>query len=129
MVHWPQKSGCIPEKLGRLGLDKLQHKNLLWLYRNSLVHEFRLPGRGVERRGTQESSAYYQQVSQIEGLNPEVGLQFSNRWELIYPTGFFKSLAERVLHRVADFHLLNGTSPFAAYSEGSFWIPSYNDDC
>ena len=129
LESWPQSSDSLPQRLGTLTPNRLQHKHLLWLYRNSLVHEYRLPGRGAERYNLRDSSAYYQQVAELEGLSPEVGLQFSNRWELIYPTGFFKRLAEQVLQCVAEFHLSNGTSPFEAYSEGSYWIPAYNDEC
>ncbi|WP_124082540.1 hypothetical protein [Pseudomonas aeruginosa] len=128
LERWPKNSDGSPKALGGLNLSKIQHKSLLWSYRNSLVHEYRIPGRGAERRLGQDSSAYYQQVSAVEGLDLENGLRFSNRWELIYPTGFFRSLAEHVLQRVAEFHLLNGSCPFAAYSQGSYWIPAYNDE-
>lgn len=58
-----------------------------------------------------------------------MGLIYSNRWELVYPTGFFHQLAVEILRKVANYHLTENSSPFAAYSDGTYWIPTFNKAC
>lgn len=123
---WPCDKAGQMLKLDRISLQDLTHKGLLWQYRNSLVHEYRIPGRSSEL-GPRRNEPFYQQVSQIEDISSEQGIVFTNRWELLYPTGFFRQLVEQILDEVAKFHLANNTSPFAPYSEGSYWIPRFND--
>jgi hypothetical protein len=126
--YWPT------DKINFLGvkvnvrLEHFQHKHLLWLYRNSLVHEYRTPGRGSERTARLETDPYYQEVSNISELSPDFGMKFTNRWELVYPTGFFLQVARSALSSIAEFHKQKNTSPFAAYSEGTYWIPSLNEE-
>lgn len=126
-AYWPTSADGNPKRLGRVHLLQLQHKNLLWLYRNSLIHEYRIPGQGWERNTSTENEPFYQQVATITELSSEAGMKFTNRWELIYPTSFFHQLTNRVLTSVADYHLKHGSSPFVAYSEGSYWIPDFNE--
>ncbi|GGY54543.1 hypothetical protein GCM10011297_29150 [Bacterioplanes sanyensis] len=128
LLRWPRDDKGRPIKLGSISLDKLTHKSLLWQYRNSLMHECRIPGRAVEW-SVKESIPFYQKVSQFDDYCPDAGLTFTSRWELLYPTGFFQVVAENILADVADYHRSAQTSPFAAYSEGSFWIPRFNDEC
>lgn len=129
LAIWPvDTSGC-PKRLGDINFEKLQHKNLLWLYRNSLMHEYRIPGRGSELGVREVAEPFYQQVSQVEEICPQAGLIFTNRWELVYPTEFFRRLAENILGNVAQYHRRENTSPFEAYSDGSYWIPKFNEEC
>lgn len=128
LALWPHDEMQRPIKLGRTSWENLTHKNLFWQYRNSLMHEFRIPGRAVEL-GVETNSPFYQKVSQIDDYRPDAGIKLTNRWELLYPTGFFQVVAENILEEVAAHHRSAQTSPFAAYSEGSFWIPRLNDEC
>lgn len=127
---WPLDASGSRMQLGDIAFKKLQHKNLLWLYRNSLMHEYRIPGKGSEL-GTLRKRAepFYQEVSQVEEINSSAGLIFTNRWELVYPTMFFYRLSENILRNVAEHHRRENTSPFEAYSEGSYWIPKFNEEC
>ncbi|MDP4535594.1 hypothetical protein Q3O60_05300 [Alkalimonas collagenimarina] len=126
LALWPHDEMNQPIKLGGSSWDKLTHKNLLWQYRNSLMHEYRIPGRALEYN-VKTSIPFYQQISQIDEGCLSTGLIFTNSWELLYPTGFFQIVAENTLEGVAAYHKSAQTCPFAAYSDGSFWIPKFND--
>ena len=127
---WPVDASGSRIRLGDISFEKLQHKNLLWLYRNSLMHEYRIPGQGVESGTLRErTEAFYQEVSQVEEISSRNGLVFTNRWELVYPTMFFHRLSENILRNVSAHHRRENTSPFEAYSEGSYWIPKFNEEC
>lgn len=126
---WPSSSEGNFYKIGNVLPCKLKHKHLLWLYRNALVHEYRLPGKGAEISRSEDTKPYYQQLSSLTGFHSGGELDFSQRWELVYPTGFFKSLASKVLDGVAAFHRDKGSNPFEAYSDSSYWIPKLSEEC
>jgi hypothetical protein len=125
---WPVSATGQREKIRDISFEMLQHKHLLWLYRNNLVHEYRIPGRGSELGLRDSQEPCYRQVAQIESIDCEDRLVFSNRFELIYPTAFFRTLAETVLHNVAQHHLGAGRNPFLAFSDGSYWLPRFNEE-
>ena len=54
-------------------------------------------------------------------------LTYTNKWELVYPTGFFHRLALEALTSIARLHAQNKTSPFEAYSQGTYWLPEFNE--
>ena len=126
--YWPADANGDLKPIKKVHLTQLQHKNLFWLYRNSLVHEYRIPGRGAEWTAELGSDPYYQEVAFIEEFSRDTGIRFTNRWELVYPTGFFLQLTQAALTNIAEFHQRNASSPFAAYSEGSYWIPAFNEE-
>jgi len=127
--HWPKTAEGKPELLGQIKCpEHLQHKNLLWLYRNSLMHEYRIPGQGAESKTIQETAPYYQEVSIITGLDSTSELTFTNHWELVYPTGFFMRLVREALSNIANYHECNNSSPFCAYTQGTYWLPPFNED-
>lgn len=123
LAEWSVQANGQPEKLhGKLLPCRFTHRNLLWMYRNKLAHEFRLPGAGAESAFRTELEPYYQEVSTVSGVDPVSGLVFSNRWELVYPTGFFVQIAKRVLESICADYRASGTSPFLSYQEGSLWL-------
>ncbi|HIM39435.1 MAG TPA: hypothetical protein EYM37_05785 [Methylophaga aminisulfidivorans] len=123
LAEWPCKSNGQPEKLdGKFLPSRFTHKNLLWMYRNKLAHEFRLPGAGAESPFRIEFSPYYQEVSTISDIDPVSGLILSKRWELVYPTGFFVQIAKSSLESICSDYRISGSSPFLSYQEGSSWL-------
>ncbi len=88
-----------------------QHINLLYVYRNSLVHEFREPGYDMGNLND-DPTPYYM------NMDVEYG---RHQWELAYPGNFFGYLAERALVNLRDYLERNGVNPYEAYDFGSRW--------
>ncbi|MCC2525709.1 hypothetical protein [Vibrio coralliilyticus] len=125
LERWPILNGG-PVKIGGVRPHQLKHVNMLWLYRNSLVHEYRHPGNGVELGQYVPESPFYQEVSTVLSFD-DSKLHFTNRWELVYPSKFFLNLCKNALEVACEHHLEQGTSPFNGYSEGSYWLPNFNE--
>lgn len=126
-TNWPTDENGKFKCLGSVQIKYLLHKHLLWLYRNRLVHEYRIPGLGAESPVRREDDPYYQELS--TGIFQDTGIsRIHSHWELVYPTGFFQQITKTALTNIAEFHKQNETSPFAAYSEGNYWIPEFNEE-
>mgnify|MGYP000359691959 CR=1 FL=1 len=122
---WPTQNGK-PIKIGKVLPHQLKHEYLLWLYRNSVVHEYRNPGRGVELGLYVPEYAFYQEMATVSKID-EKEFKFTSHWELVYPYRFFINLCKEALDVVSLLHNKNKTSPFQAYSEGTFWLPNFNE--
>lgn len=122
---WPTQNGK-PIKIGKVLPHQLKHEYLLWLYRNSVVHEYRNPGRGVELGQYVPEYAFYQEMATVSEID-EKEFKFTSHWELVYPYRFFINLCKEALDVVSLLHNKNKTSPFQAYSEGTFWLPNFNE--
>ena len=108
---WPQR-----KSIEGVGLEFLQHINLLYTYRNSLVHEFRALGYGIEFPDDREP--FYMIVKAL----PEE----TETWELCYPTDFLKSLAETCLSSLKSYLDKNSVNPYTSFTFGSYWISELN---
>ncbi len=122
---WPTQNGG-PIKIGKVLPHQLKHEYLLWLYRNSVVHEYRNPGRGVELGQYVPEYAFYQEMATVSTIN-EKEFKFTSNWELVYPYRFFINLCREAVDVVSQLHNENKTCPFQAYSEGTFWLPNFNE--
>lgn len=87
-ASWP-RSQEVTVPTGGVNLEWFQHFQLLYAYRNSLVHEFRERGFGMELPA--DGDPFYQFVSELDPSAPRP-LNNRGRWELVYPLGFFLSL-------------------------------------
>ncbi len=111
-------------------IEKSTHTELLYIYRNHLVHEFREPGNPLEI-SSYDTSPYYCGVTKIETHNRDYSdkelreLMRSSRrtWELVYPVGFFVSIAEKSLANLKHYLEENDLSPNSSYQFGSIWRP------
>jgi len=124
---WPKNSNGNKIDLGIVTLDKLQHKNLLWLYRNSIVHEYRIPGAGMEPISLRLTNPCYQEIFTFLGDDLKSLKIGHKNFELHYPIKFFKQICEESLHSIASEYRDKNESPFSVYSEGEYWIPEFND--
>jgi hypothetical protein len=116
---WPVS---IEQKLvGQLSLASFTHLSLLYHHRNSLVHELREPGYGMEFDVTQDEPFYHGMTS--FGADDSSG---DHSLELVYPMKFFFRLAESVIGNVEIYLRRNGIDPYAAYRFGSSWIAELN---
>lgn len=105
---WPKNFG---KPLESLQLDSLTHVSLLYVYRNSLVHEMREPGQTMETHD--EGEPYYQGRSDSEGRY---------NWELLYPTGFYRSLVVSALNNLGPYYIKDRINPLELTQENTYWI-------
>jgi len=124
---WPKNSNGNPSQLGKIALDKLEHKNLLWEYRCSLVHEYRIPGAGTEPISRRLVDPCYQEMSTFIVDNIKDFKIVHKNFELHYPIDFFKQMCQESLYSIANEYRNKGESPFKVYSEGEYWIPEFNE--
>ncbi len=85
--HWPKD---IQKPLEDIQIEFLQHVNLFYRYRNSLVHELREPGYGMEFKGDPEP--FYHSMTETESK--------SETWELVYPLQFYDRLCEAAINNL-----------------------------
>ena len=111
--RWPR---TLPKPIEDVRLESFQHVHLLYSYRNSLIHEFREPGYGMEFGPTDEP--FYHSMMQGETEN--------DSWELVYPVGFFRKLCETTLAGISEYYLKNRIDPYSRYTFGSSWITALN---
>jgi hypothetical protein len=87
-----------------------RYAELLYTYRNSLLHESREPGRPVTIPAD-PSEPYY------IGLN-----DFNQRsWELVFPVQFLESLCESCVNGLKAHLITNNLNPYDAYEFGTMW--------
>ena len=101
----------------RSAIQESSHANLLYVYRNHLVHEFREPGNGSEM-DHKDKVPYYNGLSH---MNHDGKIE-KDTWELVYPLGFFFSLAESSVVHIRRYLTKNDLDPYSAYDLGTKWI-------
>lgn len=117
---WPYADGK-PLSIDGVWLNWLQHRHLLYSYRNSLIHEFRTLGRHAEI--WDEDEPYYTFVTTDRGENSS-GLERS--WELQYTAKFFKRLCVSGLSNLEKHFKENRIDPFNSINWGNYWIQELN---
>ncbi len=120
--QWPVN----PEQiiLEGISLQSLQHVQLLYTYRNSLVHELRELGYGVEDE--QDLEPYYISVT-LFGPGNEGNIDAAEEtWELTYPLRFFANLCARSLDALEAHLRRDQLDPYASYRFGTYWLTALN---
>nr|WP_321239390.1 hypothetical protein [uncultured Tolumonas sp.] len=125
LTLWP-KDNPKPVKINNVLPHQLKHEYLLWLYRNSVVHEYRNPGNGIELGRCIPENAFYQEVSTVSSF-AESKMTFTNHWELVYPQKLFVNLCRNAIEVACKHHLNKKSNPFSSYSEGTYWLPDFNE--
>ena len=117
---WP---GPKEHKTPLEGVDlvALQHYQLLYYYRNTLVHELRIPGYGMEF-GDDDKFPYYHQMSTV-GDDGKLKLKSV---ELVYPRGFLHQLCETAITQLKDYFVENELDPYDSFKFGTYWIRELN---
>lgn len=97
----------------RNALKESTHLELLYGYRNYLVHETREPGYGLEFPSAHDEGPSYVGIRHID--------EGRESWELTYPAGFFLRLLANVLEGLeADFRVRD-VNPYTLSDFGSVW--------
>ncbi len=110
---WPNNS---PKPLEDINIEHLQHVNLFYKHRNSMVHELREPGYGMEFKNDEEP--FYHSMSHLENE--------SHTWELVYPLGFYEKICKSALPKLREYYLKERIDPYSLYTFGSYWIEELN---
>ena len=100
-------------------MDNLQHWNLIYTYRNSLVHSLQVPGYGLDDYGFDEP--FYIRVEMDENdYGP------SAVYHLAYPIKHFEILCRTTLKNVRKYLLTNNIEPIQFFTGGSYIIDELN---
>jgi hypothetical protein len=83
-----------------------RYDSLLYSYRNSLLHEFREPGYGMEFR---------------EDVEPVYHSLMDHPWQLAFPLEFIRRLCLIAIWDVRDLLYTEHRNPYPAYPFGSLW--------
>ena len=98
-------------------VDNALHFNLFFDYRNSLVHEAKEPGYGMEL-SSDGARPYYHSMSSMD----ESASDYTSRsWEPVYPADFIASVARTVLNNVRTYLSEFQINPYSQYKFGSIW--------
>jgi|Deesub1362A_J573_1020465.scaffolds.fasta_scaffold17006_2 hypothetical protein len=90
-----------------------RYAELLYTYRNHLLHEFREPGYGIDLGTDLPSTPYYL------GMDHPDNEQSS--WELVFPAQFLHALCEGCINGLEVYLSENNLNPYNAYEFGTMW--------
>ncbi len=105
----------------QLSLSSFTHLNLLYFHRNSLVHELREPGYGMEFTDDGSEPYYHGMTTLNEDNSPG-----ERTLELVYPEGFYFKLARNVIANVEGYLRRHELDPYSSYQFGSSWVSDLN---
>jgi hypothetical protein len=116
--HWPQeKQYRVP--IEGISIESLQHWNLLYTYRNSLVHSLQVPGHGLDGLGFDEPFYIRVIMDESEYGPPAI-------YHLAYPEKHFELLCRNALKNVNEYLLANMIEPLQFIEGGSYFIAELN---
>lgn len=105
----------------RNALYALRHVELLYTYRCSVLHTFRLPG--VNLRPELDIGPYYDMYFLRDRETGKLSVYF----HLVYPVSFFAQLARNILEQARLYLLRNRIDPLALIAGPKFfWFDSLN---
>lgn len=119
--YWPRPQDK-HAPIDGIDLEKLKHTSLLYTYRNSLVHEYRTLGYGIEF--SDDTAPYYMTMDDMDADGSVV----QGGWELVYPTQFFHRITEACLKNLEIYLKDNGLNPLSSYDLGSYWLEGLNEE-
>lgn len=116
--HWPNNELNIELEGKKIWIEQLQHFNLLYAYRNTLVHEFRIPGYGIEV----DDAPYYHLLRHSNANGDDI----SQTIELVYPHQFLFQLCNSGLNQLVLNFTSSGANPYDSRKFGTYWINELN---
>jgi len=119
-THWP-KDKHLANPVTGTPWAHLKHLELLYSYRNALVHGFRPLGSDFEF--TDDDAPFYisTYTMKAQGTFAEV-----DYWDLIYPSNFFRTLATSVLSGVKAHIEQIEADPIEVLKGGKYWVQALN---
>lgn len=108
--------------VGKLSLSSFTHLNLFYEYRNSLVHELREPGYGMEFHN-EHTDPFYHGMTTVDSDDAEG----EETLELVYPLNFYFRIVDNVLENLDAYLHKNQIDPYTCYQFGSSWVGELNE--
>lgn len=105
-----------------ISLESLQHVNLFYNHRNSLVHEFRMLGLLSGAPISSKNEPYYSALI----FNFDEDGEEDISWELEYPLQFYEKITKNCLVNLSEYMMRNQINPFSFFTSGSYWINELN---
>ena len=93
-------------------VEEARYVKLFYKYRNSLIHEFREPGYGMDL-GTDSTTPYY--------LGMDHQSTEKSSWELVFPLKFLGSLCEGCIDGLERYLIANDQNPYDSYEFETIW--------
>jgi hypothetical protein len=91
-------------------LEKFQHVELLWKYRNSISHEIRELGYGIKL--PDDETPFYHSCE-------HKGCSY---WELVYPENFIYGIVKTSLSNLYAWCIENRYNPYETHTFGTLWV-------
>lgn len=113
---WPE-SARLDGPLKRFTVDSLTHNKLLYVHRNTLIHEFRSPSADFTNSGP----CYMYQSTIGTG-----GVRKGGVWSLSYPVSFIKGIAVECLGTLEAHLRKTQIDPYHSFVFGDYWLDSLN---
>lgn len=115
---WPVGYRAVGNKIP---LEHLTHVHLLWTLRNSLVHELRPLGYGIEF--FDEKRPHYASRGKIVKDDDTGKRKITHEtWELVHPIEFYDELIENATENMRKYLIKHKINPFEKYKFGSSWL-------
>lgn len=93
-------------------INDFKHVDLLWNYRNLLMHEARTPGYGMNL--SNDTNCYYHSMIYQ-------GKVIRDGWELVYPEAFFFRITENCIRLLREYCESSNYSPYDSFKFSSLW--------
>ena len=94
-------------------VNKARYTELLYTYRNHLLHEFREPGHGMDLGTDLPPTPYYLGMDRLT--------TGQSSWELVFPVQFLRHLCEQCINGLEGMLSANNQNPYDAYEFGTMW--------
>lgn len=118
-TYWPLKK-ALPKPNQGIWLESLQHAQLLYTYRNALIHDFRAPAFDWEM--PEDEKPYYLSNMSRESATDSI----TWHWLLIYPTVFLRQTSQSILDNLERYFVDNAIDPTEVMHAGKYWLPGLN---
>ncbi|HVN47442.1 MAG TPA: hypothetical protein VMU30_01340 [Bacteroidota bacterium] len=102
-------------------IRQFSYSNLLYKFRNSLVHDFKTPGAGIDFGDLDE--AFYHHMSHYDYVD-ETPVLVDSSWELVFPAKYLESLVSQSIENLYSYCVSNKLNPYEHYYFDSPWISS-----
>jgi len=120
---WPKENGALVCIEGlQIELRRLRQVEMIYEYRNYLVHESSQPTVGFEQED--DLKPFY------ESFDDHVTV-FDNKvseWHLVYPSGFLEQLCKCCLSSIEQYLLTNSRDPYESFKDGWYLVERLNND-